>query len=82
MAPIDDLRREIAETKTVLGSVKVLLANLAQRLRDALGRPNSDAEIAALAAELDAEQASLAQAITDNTVAENEPTPPAPGGEV
>lgn len=76
---MDNLVREVAETKSVIASAKALLKNLADRLRSNAGDPTA---IAALAAELDAEQTGLAQAIAENTVAEDEPETPAPGGEV
>lgn len=77
---MENLTREVSETKGVIASAKTLLSNLATRLRSNAGDP---AAIQALADELDAEQTTLAQAITDNTVPEPAPGPtPDPGGEV
>jgi hypothetical protein len=61
------LTQEVAETKTVMQSAAVLLANLAQRIRDLSTDPEA---LNALANELDAEQAALAAAIEANTPAE------------
>ncbi len=69
---MDNLRREVGETKTVIASAKALLTNLADRLRSNAGDP---AAIQALADELDGQQSDLAAAIAANTVAEDEPEP-------
>jgi putative heme iron utilization protein len=74
MAAIDTIRREVAETRGVMQSARTLIVSLAQRLRDALNAPDVNAEIEALALELDAEQAALSEAI----VANNPEVPPAP----
>lgn len=76
---MDNLVREVGETKTVIASAKALLKSLADRLRSNAGDP---AAIQALADELDAEQTGLSQAIAENTIAEDEPETPEPGGEV
>lgn len=78
---LDNVRREVAETRTVWGSVKALLSSLADRLRNSAGNP---AEVEAIAADLDTMQTEMAAAVVANTVAADEPTgEPAPtGGEV
>lgn len=73
MAAIDDVKREITELKTVNASVKALLASLAERIRNA---GTNEAELAAIAADLDSESNALAQAVTDNTPAAPEEPPP------
>lgn len=55
---------EVAETKTVMQSASVLLADLAQRIRDNTTDPVA---LASLADELDAEQSALTAAIVANT---------------
>jgi hypothetical protein len=67
MAGLDDVKREVTELKTVNASVKALLANLAERIRNA---GNNEAELAAIAADLDSEAGGLAAAVTANTPAE------------
>lgn len=75
---MENLVREVSETKGVIASAKALMNSLATRLRSNAGDP---AAIQALADELDAEQAALAQAITDNTVLDaGSGSTPAPGG--
>jgi hypothetical protein len=78
MAKFDNLIREVQETRTVVNSAKVLMADLAQRLRDAAG---DEAAIAQLAQELDDMQSDLAGAIAANTPGEEPPTEP-PADEV
>lgn len=80
-AATERMKQEVAETKTVIGSAKTLIANLAQRLRDALAS-NDTAALNAMADELDAAQGELAAAVAAGTVAENETAPePGTGGD-
>lgn len=71
---IDNLTQKVAAMKTVGASVRTLLAGLADRVRAAAG---DEAATNALAAEIDAEAATDAQAVIDNTVASGEPPTPA-----
>lgn len=74
---MDRLRQEVAEAKTVKESAKALLQRLGQQIRDNI---NNEAELNRLADELDRDSNDLATAVTENTPAENEPTPEEPGG--
>jgi len=67
-AELDRLTAEVAETKTVIDSALVLIRSIPQLIRDAGTDP---AALKALADELDAKQAELAAAVTENTPAEN-----------
>lgn len=78
MSVIDDLRREVRETETVIGSAIALIGSLATRLRNAVANGNM-AEIEDLAADLDRQQNALANAVAAGTVAEDEE--PLPEGE-
>ena len=71
------LTEEVAEAKTVNASARTLIAGLAERVRAVAG---DEAATLALATELDAENAAMAQAVADGTIAEGEPTPTEPGG--
>jgi len=67
MAAIDDLVREVSETKGVAESVKVAFAGLKEQLAEAIRKleealaSNNTAAIEAATAELDAIQAGLAE---------------------
>ena len=74
MAALENLRTEVGETKTVMGSAVTLLDGLNQKLKDAIAS-GDPAQIQALSDELDASTNQLAEAITRNTPAEGEPTP-------
>lgn len=67
---LDHIKASVAANLTVTQSVLTLVSGLAQQIRDNAEDP---AALEALAGQLDAENAQLAQAVTDNT-----PTPPAP----
>lgn len=74
MAALEELKREVEETKTVINSAITLIGGLAQRLRDILtGGGATEEELQELIDDLDADQASLAEAIASGTVAEDEP---------
>ena len=74
MAALEELKREVEETKTVINSAITLIGGLAQRLRDILtGGGATEEELQELIDDLDTEQASLAEAIASGTVAEDEP---------
>jgi type II secretory pathway component PulM len=75
MAALDALTREVEETRTVADSAIVLLKNLAQMIRDNVGNAGA---LTKLANDLDAKQAELATAITENTPAEEPPVEPPP----
>ena len=63
-AAIDKIRSEIAENKDLVSSTKALVSSLAQQIRDAKG---DEEALEALAADLDAQNAELAAAVTENT---------------
>jgi hypothetical protein len=65
---LEDLVREVAETRTVTGSAIALIQGLKAAL-DAAVAANDMTAVAAAVAELDAGQAELAAAITANTPA-------------
>lgn len=65
-AEIDRLTASVTNLTTVDASLVTLVGNLAQLLRDSASDP---AAINALADKLDAEAATVAQAVTDNTPA-------------
>lgn len=73
MAALDDLRREVEETNTVVDSSIALLEKLSQLIRDNAGDP---AALKKLADDLDAQQTKLAAAVAANTP--TEPTPDQP----
>ena len=74
MAALEELKREVEETKTVINSAITLIGGLAQRLRDILtGGGATEEELQELIDDLDADQADLAAAIVSGTVAEDEP---------
>lgn len=80
MKELDDVKREVTETGTVIGGAVTLLNSLSQLIRDNAGDP---AALRQIAADLDAQQAQLAAAIVANTPSEGAPAePPAPGTEV
>ena len=70
---LDRLTAEVAETRTAVNSVITLVAGLAQQIRDLKEDP---AALEALANELDAAQAEIAAAVTENTPAEPPAEPP------
>lgn len=76
---IDDLTREVAETKTIMSSAVTLIVGLAQAVRDAAG-PSINPQLAALATELDTSANALAAAVAANpaTVAPVVPVVPDP----
>lgn len=69
------LTTEVAETKTVMQSAALLLAKLAQQIRDNAGNP---AALKQLADDLDGQQTELVNAITENTPAEEPPAEETP----
>jgi len=64
--PIEDLVREVSESRTVNGSAVTLLAGLKAAL-DAAIAANDMSMVIAAAADLDAQQSELVAAITANT---------------
>lgn len=68
-AALDRLKTEVTESRSATDSVLALVAGLAQQIRDNI---NDEAALTALADDLDAQQTSIANAVTANT-----PTPPA-----
>ena len=72
-AELDCLTEEVAETKTVVASAKALLSRLAELIRNAGTDPVA---LAALANDLDAQNAELAAAVAANTPAEPPVEPP------
>lgn len=69
---LDRLREEVEQTQSAVDSIVIFTAGIANRLREALMGENADAEISALADELDGMQREIATSITANTVAEND----------
>lgn len=65
-AALDRLTQEVSETKSAIQSAITLIQGLAQQIRDNV---DDSAALTALADDLDAQQTSLAQAVTDNTPA-------------
>lgn len=65
-AALDRLTAEVAETKDAVDSAVTLIAGLAQQIRDNATDP---AALNALADQLDADQAEIAAAVTENTPA-------------
>lgn len=74
---LDNLTREVAETKAAVGRVTARLGELAQELRDAKEDP---AKIEALAGELDGLQATIDGAIAATMPPAGDPPAPAPEG--
>ena len=64
--PIEDLVREVSESRTVNGSAVILIAGLKSAL-DAAIAANDMSMVVAAAADLDAQQAELVAAMTANT---------------
>lgn len=75
-AQLDRLTAEVAENSTVVSSAIQLLKGLATQIRESKDDP---AALERLASDLDAQNASLAAAVVENTPAENAPPaePPA-----
>lgn len=67
MATLEDLQARVTANGEVIASAITLIEGIAQRLRDAADDPE---QIAALAAELDAQKGRLSEAIVANTPAE------------
>lgn len=72
---LNNLTREVAETRSVIDSAITLIQGLRGKLADAGTDP---AKLEALAKELDESQAKLAAALIENTPAENPVPEPAP----
>lgn len=72
---LDNLIREVAETRTVVDSAITLISGLREKLSAAGTDP---AKLEELAKELDETQAKLAAALTENTPADPAPSEPAP----
>lgn len=77
MSALDNLRREVEEARTASQSAVTLIQGLKARLDDAVATGDM-AEVQALADQLDADSRALADAVTANTPAEQEPTEPTP----
>jgi dynactin complex subunit len=65
---LDRLTNEVSENREVIGSAIVLIQGIKTRLDEAIASQDP-AALEALAADLDTQTASLAQAVADNTVA-------------
>jgi len=63
-ADIDRLKASVAQNTSAVESAKTLIAGLAQQIRDAMDDP---VELKALADQIDAATAGLAQAVVDGT---------------
>jgi hypothetical protein len=79
---LDNLIREVEETKTAHAATKAALTGIVQKVRDlkkAKSLPEVQAQIDALAAGLDSSTTDLADAVVAGTAAaDEEPTPDAP----
>ena len=73
MSALDNLKREVQENRDTLQSAITLLNGLSQQIRDNVG---NEAELQALADELDAQSNTLAAAVVENT-----PAGPTTGGD-
>jgi hypothetical protein len=71
------LTDEVSEMKSVTQSAATLLGSLSQLIRD---NANNPAALNALADDIDSSNKQLADAITANTPATEEPQPGGPGG--
>lgn len=71
-AALARLKTAVTENRTVDGSAKELLAKLAGIIRDS---KNDPAALEALAADLESDNVSLAEAVAANTPAEEPPAP-------
>lgn len=69
---LNTLKTEVAENKEVIGSAILLLKGLKQRLDDAIAS-GDPAELTALSNALDTQSKDLAQAVVENTPAEQPP---------
>ena len=69
MSALDNLKREVQENREVLQSAVTLIQGLSQRIRDNVG---NEAELQALADELDTQSNTLAAAVVENTPADPE----------
>lgn len=74
---LEKLKAEVQETRGAWESTKVFMASIATRLREIKNEP---AELEALAAELDAMQGDMADAVVANTVPETTDEQPPTGG--
>lgn len=73
MSAIENLRREVQESRDAVQSAIVLLQGLSQQIRDNVG---NEAELQRLADDLDSQGTSLAAAVVENTpAADGEPQP-------
>ncbi|MEO6588946.1 MAG: hypothetical protein ABIP06_06430 [Pyrinomonadaceae bacterium] len=72
MSALDNLRREVGETKTVAASAVALLRGLKAKLDEAIAS-GDPAAIQALADEIDTDTNALAAAVTENTPADPVP---------
>lgn len=78
MSALDNLRREVQETRDTVQAGVTLIQGLAQQIRDNVG---NETELQRLADELDASGTALAAAITENTPASPvDPEPEQPVG--
>lgn len=72
MAHFDELKAEVAATRTVAQSAVALIDGLITKLEEHLNEPS---DIAAIVSDLKAARIELADAVTRGTVAEGEPEP-------
>ena len=68
VAALDELTREVEETKGVAESAITLIVGLKAKLDEIIAGGNNDPALLALAADLDATQASLADAVAANPI--------------
>lgn len=71
---LDNLTTEVSETKGIMASAKALIVGFNQKLKDAIAAGNP-AALTALSQELDTSTNDLAQAIADNPLPGENPTP-------
>lgn len=81
MDTIDRLIEDVAKQKTVIDSTTALIVNLKHQVAEALASaklpPEAAAKLALIFPDLEANTASLAAALTDNTPSAPVPQPPA-----
>lgn len=72
MAAIDDLTREVAENKSAMDSAATLLANIKQKLDDAIAAGDMS-KVQELSDQLSTNTDTLVAAVTKNTPVEGQP---------
>lgn len=76
LAMFEDLKRQVAENRTVVDSAVAMIAGLKEQLKSASASLGDPEELRSIIADLDKQESDLAAAVAVNTVAEPE-VPPA-----